>query len=74
MPTYSQYSYDVNQLQKFANQVKEVLISYLAQEGVIDDPQKAKETYAIIISEKGWLGTQISKLVGHKDEGAMISV
>jgi len=74
MSPYSQYNYDINQLQKFSNQVKEVLINHLAQDGVIDNPQKIMETYAVILSEQGWLGSQISKILKHKDDGAVISV
>lgn len=59
------YSFSETEVQSLANQVKEVLLLSLEQEGVLNKPaQELLESYAIIISKKGWLGQCLDRIIG----------
>ena len=60
--------YNDQQLGSVANQVKEITVAALLEQGVIDKvaADLFLEQYAIVIVTKGWLGTAIDKVLNFK--------
>lgn len=59
----STYTLTNGQMQQIANQVKELLLAHLEVEGVISDSKRLCETYAIVVTKKGWLGSFMDKVL-----------
>ena len=57
------YTYSLQDLQGFSNQVKEVVATSLVREGILDEEQATKflENYIVMVSEKGFCGRFIDK-------------
>ena len=60
--------YNDQQLGSVANQVKEITVGALLEQGVIDKvaAELFLEKHAIIIVKKGWLGSTIDKVLNLK--------
>ena len=60
--------YSDQQLGSVANQVKEITVAALLEQGVIDKvaAELFLEKHAIIIVKKGWLGSTIDKVLNLK--------
>lgn len=60
--------YNDQQLGSVANQVKEITVAALLEQGVIDKvaAELFLEKHAIIIVKKGWLGSTIDKVLNLK--------
>jgi len=59
------YSYSLQDLQRLSNQVKEVVASSLAREGFLTEEQAKEflEKYIVLVTERGFVGKAIDKLL-----------
>jgi len=68
------YNYTPETLTELANQIKEVFIGSLHNEGLIKNPDEIAANYAIVITERNSLGKMWSKLWHNEDpDGVYIS-
>ena len=76
MASIKTYTYTSEDLTAFSNQVKEVFVDALLQSGEISDEQAETFTadYAVIISEKSFLGKLWDKARGLTSEGPFYQV
>jgi hypothetical protein len=69
MPRLHTYTFTESDLTGLANQVKEVVITGLVQEGFIDgDPEEIAATYAVVTFRDNILGRFWNKLRGLKEK------
>lgn len=70
------YTYTLQDLQGFSNQVKEVVVTSLAKEGFLDGEQAEKflENYIVLVTERGFCGKVMDKLFGldEQEKGTQI--
>lgn len=57
-------TFDLLELQEYANVIKESIFDMLEKDGHIESAQALKTTYVIVIRRKGVLGRAIDKLLG----------
>jgi hypothetical protein len=54
--------YTDEELQRFANDIKEIVLAALEREGLIVDAETVAAEYAVIVYRPGWLGRLFDKL------------
>lgn len=68
MATETRYLYGDEDLTRFANQVKELMINdMLARDAITNDEAANYNRYAVVVVKKGWLGSAIDKALGLKE-------
>jgi hypothetical protein len=69
MATETRYLYNDEDLSRFANQVKELMINDMLARDLLTNEEATRylEQYAVVVVKKGWLGTAIDKAIGLKD-------
>ncbi len=60
------YSYTLQDLQSFSNQTKEVVATSLVREGFLTEEQATEflEKYIVLVTERGFVGKTIDKILG----------
>lgn len=62
------YTFDQNDLTEFANQVKECLAAAMYDDGILESKEVLNLQFAVVVTERNWLGKTISKAMGHSDK------
>ncbi len=69
MATETRYLYNDEDLSRFANQVKELMINDMLARDLLTNEESTRylEQYAVVVVKKGWLGSVIDKAIGLDD-------
>ncbi len=69
MASETRYLYNDEDLSRFANQVKEIVVQSMAAREVITEAESDAflNQYAVLVAKKGWLGTAIDKALNLKE-------
>lgn len=69
------YSFDVGDITKNSNTVKEVLLAALERDGLLTKPAvDVAANYAVVIYEQSWMGKLFSKVTGGDEKSLKIQV
>ena len=76
MSSFYTYTMAESDLTRLSNQVKELLVQSMVSNEYLTEEQGAEITgfYAVVVSQKGWLGDTWDKIRGIKDKGMRINV
>ena len=66
--------YSESQLLEFINQGKELLLTSLEKDGVIENADKLKSDYVIVLTRQGWFGKVWDKFMNVEDGNIYITV
>jgi hypothetical protein len=69
MASETRYLYNDEDLSRFANQVKELMINDMLARDLLTNEESTGylARYAVVVVKKGWLGTTIDKALGLKE-------